>query len=113
MPTYKRAGPRNLWPDRTRGLQTQRLFSTIQDFWRSSDAVGLSQVSKVFRLLTGQISAHYPSSKIRNSYLRLFRPDQGPHTVPQNTFIAKFPEKGNTQPIDLLNLITNEAGIIT
>ena len=42
------------WPDqgnfgRTRGLQTQRLFSMIQDFWQSSEAVGLSQVSKMLR----------------------------------------------------------------
>ena len=53
----------------------------IQDFWQSSEAVGLSQVSKMLRQLTGQISAHYPSSKIINTHLRLFRPDQGPHTV--------------------------------
>ena len=53
----------------------------IQDFWQSSEAVGLSQVSKMLRQLTGQISAHYPSSEIRNTHLRLFRPNQGPHTV--------------------------------
>ena len=53
----------------------------IQDFWQSSEAVGLSQVSKMLRQLTGQISAHYPSSKIRKTHLRLFRPHQGPHTV--------------------------------
>ena len=74
------------WPDqgtfgRTRDLQMQRLFSMIQDFWQSSEAVGLSQVSKMLRQLTGQISAHYPSSEIRNTHLRLFRPNQGPHTV--------------------------------
>ena len=66
---------------RTRGLQSQRLFSPIQDFWQSSEAAGLSQVSKMLRQLTGQIPAHYPSSKIRNTNLRLFRPDHGPHTV--------------------------------
>ena len=53
----------------------------IQEFWQSSEAVGLSQVSKMLRQLTGQISAHHPSSKIGNTHLRLFRPDQGPHTV--------------------------------
>ena len=37
---------------RTRGLQTQRLFSMIQDFWQSSEAVGLLQVSKMLRQLT-------------------------------------------------------------
>ena len=56
------------WPDqgtfgRTRDLQTQRLFSMIQEFWQSSEAVGLSRVSKMLRQLTRQISAHYPSSK--------------------------------------------------
>ena len=53
----------------------------IQEFWQSSEAAGLSQVSKMLRQLTGQISAHYPSSKIRNTHLRLFRPDEVPHTV--------------------------------
>ena len=55
----------------------------IHDFWQSSEAVGhgLSQVSKMLSQLTRQISAHYPSSKIRNTHLRLFRPDQGPQTV--------------------------------
>ena len=51
------------WPDqgtfgRTRDLQTQRLFSMIHDFWQSSEAVGLTQVSKMLRQLTRQISAH-------------------------------------------------------
>ena len=68
---------------RTRGLQikTKRSFSMMQDFGQSSEAVGFSQVSKMLRQLTGQISAHYSSSKIRNTHLPLFRPDQGPHTV--------------------------------
>ena len=51
-----------------------------QDLRQRSEAVGLSQVSKMLRQLTGQISAHYSSSKI-NTHLRLFRPDEGPHTV--------------------------------
>ena len=66
---------------RTRGLQTERSFSMMQDFRQSSEAVGFSQVSKMLRQLTGQMSAHYSSSKIRNTHLPLFRPDQGPHTV--------------------------------
>ena len=53
----------------------------MQGFWQSSEAVGLLQVSKMLRQLTGQISAQYSSSKIKNTHLRLFRPDQGPHTV--------------------------------
>ena len=41
----------------------------------------------MLRQLTEQISAHYPSSKIRNTHLRLFRPDRRPHTViPPLTF---------------------------
>ena len=64
-----------------RGLQTQRLFCMMQHFPQSSGAVDLSQVSKMLRQLTGQISAHYSSSKIKKTYLRLFRLDQGPHTV--------------------------------
>ena len=35
----------------------------------------------MLRQLTEQISAHYSSSKIRYTHLRLFRPDRGPHTV--------------------------------
>ena len=65
---------------RTRGLQTQRLFSMIQDFWQSSEVVGLSKASNMLRQLAGQIWAHSPCSTIRNTHLRLFRPDQGPHT---------------------------------
>ena len=66
---------------RTRGLQTEEPFSIMQDFWQSSEAVGLSQVSKMLRQLTAQISAHYSSCKIKDTHLRLFRPDQGSHTV--------------------------------
>ena len=53
----------------------------MQHFRQSSEAVGLSQVSKMLRQLTGQISAHYSSSKIRNTHLRPFRPNQGQHIV--------------------------------
>ena len=65
----------------------------IQDFWRSSESVGLSQVtcSKMLRQLTGQISAHYSSSKIRNPHLRFFRLDQGPDTVQQYPISHKNP----------------------
>ena len=55
----------------------------MKDFWQSSEAVSLSQVSEMLRQLTGQISAHFSSSKIRNTHLRLFHPDQGPYTVLQ------------------------------
>ena len=59
------------WPHqgtigRTRSLQTERSFSMMHDVRQSSEAVGLSQVSKMLRQLTGQISAHYSSFKIRN-----------------------------------------------
>ena len=65
MPTYKRAGPRNLWRDQGPS-NAEVIFSMIQDVWRSSEAVGLSQVtgSKMLRQLTGQISAHYSSPKL-------------------------------------------------
>ena len=69
----------NHWP--ARGLQTEQSFSMVQDFWQRSEAVGLSQVSKLLQQLRGLISAHHSSSKITNTHLRLFRPDQGPHTV--------------------------------
>ena len=36
-------------------------------------------ISNMLRKLTGQISAHYSSFGIKNTHLRLFRPDQGPH----------------------------------
>ena len=92
MPTYKRAGPRNLWRDQGPS-NAEVIFSMIQDVWRSSEAVGLSQVtgSKMLPQLTGQISAHYSSPKIRNTHLRLFRPDQGPHTVQQYPISHKNP----------------------
>ena len=37
----------------------------MQDFRQSSEAVNLSQVSKMLRQLAGQISAQYSPSKIR------------------------------------------------
>ena len=62
----------------------------MQDFRQSSEAVGLSQVSKLLRQLTGQISAHYYSSKMGNTgHLLRFRPDQGPHTVILQTKILQ------------------------
>ena len=61
--------------------RTEQSISMMQDFWQCSEAVGLSQVSKMIRQLSGQISAHCSSSKIRNTHLSLFHPDQGPHTV--------------------------------
>ena len=67
------------WADR--GPSNGVSFSMMHDFRQSSEAVGLPQASKMLRKLTGQISAHYSTSKIRNIHLRLFRPDQGPYTV--------------------------------
>ena len=74
----------------------------IRDFWQSSEAVGSSQVSKMLRQLTGQISAHYPSSKIRNTHLRLFRSDQGPHTVQLNRLATHTTDK--TFVVSVLNI---------
>ena len=83
MPASKVAGPRNHGPV-DQGLQTEWAFSIMQDFQQSSEAFGLSQVSKMLQQLTGQIAAHYSSSKMRNTHLRPFRPDQGPHSVPKS-----------------------------
>ena len=59
----------------------------MQDFRQSSEVVGSSQVSTILRQLTGQISAHYFSSKIRNAHLRLFRSHQGPHLLCFSFFV--------------------------
>ena len=48
----------------------------MHDFRQSSEALRLSQVSKMLLQLSGQISAHCSSSEIRNTYLCLFRPDR-------------------------------------
>ena len=61
---------------RTRGLQTERSFSMMHDFRQSSEALRLSQVSKMLLQLSGQISAHCSSSEIRNTHLCLFRLDR-------------------------------------
>ena len=61
---------------RTRGFQTERSFSMMHDFRQSSEALRLSQVSKMLLQLSGQISAHCSSSEIRNTHLCLFRPDR-------------------------------------
>ena len=66
----------------------------MQDFRQSSEAVGLSQVSKMLRQLIGKISAHYSSYKIINTLLRLFRPDQGPHTVHIMYFVISLHKQG-------------------
>ena len=65
------------WPNqettgRTRGFQMEQSLSTMQDFRTSSQSVVLSQFSKILQQLTGQISNHYSSSKIRNTHLCLF-----------------------------------------
>ena len=61
---------------RTRGLQTERSFTMMHDFRQSSEALRLSQVSKMLLQLSGQISARCSSSEIRNTHLCLFRPDR-------------------------------------
>ena len=71
-PLNKVAGP--IKKPLASGLQTERSFSMMKDFRQSSEHVGLPQ-------LKGQISAHYSSSKIRKTNLRLSRPDQGPRAV--------------------------------
>ena len=84
MPAYKW----QKWPDQ--GPSNGAVIFYDAGFRQSSEAVGLSQVSKMLRQLTGQISAHYSSSKIRNTgHLRRFRPDQGPHTVILHTKILQ------------------------
>ena len=86
MPTYKVTKVART-TGRARCLQTERSFSMMQDFRQSSEAVGSSQVSTILQQLTGQISAHYSSSKIRNTHSRLFRPDQGPHLLCFSFFV--------------------------
>ena len=74
MPAYKVARPikkplaSGQWPS------NRAAFSMMKDFRQNSEDVSLPQ-------LTGQISAHYSSSKIRKTHLHLFRPDQGPRAV--------------------------------
>ena len=75
-------------------------YDAGEDFRQSSEAVGLLQASKMLRQLTGQISAHYSSSKIRNTHFRLFPPHQGPHTVQ----IVRFFETPRTGYSPFLNL---------
>ena len=48
----------------------------MHDFRQSSEALRLSQVSKMLLQLSGQISAHCSSSEIRNTHLCPFRPDR-------------------------------------
>ena len=99
MPAYNVAGSRNHWPNQ--GPSKGRVifydvgFSAKLRSCRTSlktaakETIGLSQVSEMLRQFTGQISAHYSSSKIRNTHLRLFCPDQGPHTV---RILGDFPK---------------------
>ena len=48
----------------------------MHDFRQSSEALRLSQVSKMLLQISGQISSHCSSSEIRNTHLCLFRPDR-------------------------------------
>ena len=74
MPVYKVdkvVGPKNHWPDQGPSNGAVILY----DVGFFCIAVRLSQVIKILRQLTGQISAHYSSSKILNTHLRIFRPN--------------------------------------
>ena len=97
---------------RTRGLQMPRLISIIQDFWRSSEAVGLSQVtcSKMLRQLTGQISAHYSSSKIRNTHLRFL--SSGPRAT-YCTAIPNFAQKPGLSQVTCSKMLRQLTGQIS
>ena len=64
MPAYnvaKVAGPGGTFK------RSGHFLYMMQDFRESSEAVGLSQVSKTLRQPKGRISAHNSSSKIRNT----------------------------------------------
>ena len=69
----KVARPRNHWRDQRPSNGAVVFYDA--EFSANSEAFGLIQVSKMLRQLTGQILAHYFSSKIRNTHLRLFRSD--------------------------------------
>ena len=66
---------RNHWPDQGPSNGAV-IFYIMHDFRQSSEALRLSQVSKMLLQLSGQISAHCSSSEIRNTHLCLFRPDR-------------------------------------
>ena len=74
-------GPVNYQGFRETGLQPERSFSVMQDFRQSSEAISLSQVSKILPQLTGNISAHYSSwplgphtvQEMQETYLHLWR----------------------------------------
>ena len=55
MPAYKVAGPRNHCPNQ----RPSNGAVMMQDFRKSSEALGLSQVSEMLWQFTRQISAHY------------------------------------------------------
>ena len=58
---------------RTRSSQTEQSFSRMKDFGKAQKlTVCHKHISKMFRQLTGQISAHYSSSEARNTHLCLF-----------------------------------------
>ena len=63
---------RNHWPDK--GPSNGAVIFYDANFLQSSEALSLSQVSKMLPQLSGQISAHCSSSEIRNTlHLCLFR----------------------------------------
>ena len=89
IPAYK--WPK--WPDQRnlpdQGPSNGAVIFYDAGFWAKVRSCLLSQVSKILRQLTGQITAHNHSSKIRNTHLRLFHRDQGPHTVILHTKILQ------------------------
>ena len=84
MPAYKVAkvaGPRNHWPDQGPSNGVVIFYDAGFLAKLRSCRFVTSLISNMLRKLTGQISAHYSSFGIKNTHLRLFRQDQGPHTV--------------------------------
>ena len=84
MPAYKVAkvaGPRNHWPDQGPSNGAVIFYDAGFLAKLGSCRFVTSLISNMLRKLTGQISAHYSSFGIKNTHLRLFRQDQGPHTV--------------------------------
>ena len=84
MPAFKVAkvaGRRNHWPDQWPSNGAVIFYDAgVLAKLRSCRFV-TSLISNMLRELTGQISALYSSFEIKNTHLRLFRQDQGPHTV--------------------------------
>ena len=84
MPAFKVAkvaGRRNHWPDQWPSNGAVIFYDAGVLVKLRSCRFVTSLIINMLRKLTGQISAHYSSFEIKNTHLRLFRQDQGPHTV--------------------------------